>query len=310
MKCDVVVISYNTKYLVGKCIESIYSTANKYVQNIIVVDNCSSDGTVEYLRNSFPDVFVVKNEENFGYSYAVNRGMEKCSNDFVIISNSDVIYLDNSIERLLKKLFQNKKNAVVFPRQIFPNGNYQYSYGDFPNILSGLKELTFINPIENTIRKAIFNKFNLDFPKFCFGYADGAVLAVRKSVFDEIGGFDEDYFFYSEDMDFSYKIKSFGKRIIFCHQSRVIHLRGASSSSDRFSFETTKKLLLSKVFFAKKHNLINQLKFYAKCQIIKSQIVKFFLGLIIRDSEQETSVVKFHKNNIKAWLEILDELHC
>ncbi len=308
MKCDVVIISYNTKVLVENCILSIYNYANRFVKNIIVVDNCSSDGTVEYLKKAFPEITIVKNEANYGYSYAVNRGVEKSSSDFVIISNSDVVFLDNSIEILLQKLSQNKHNAVAFPRQIFPDGSFQYSYGDFPTILSGLKELTFIGPVENTLRKILFNKFNLDFPKRFFGYADGAVLAVRKSIFDKIGGFDEDYFFYSEDMDFSHKIKSYGKRIIFCPSSRVIHLRGASSNSDKFSYETTKKLLLSKVFFAKKHNLLKKLKFYAKCQIIKSQIIIFFLRLFIRNSNNNSSLVKFHRNNTKVWSEILDEL--
>lgn len=307
MKCDVVIISYNTKILVANCIQSIYNTSLKYVQNIIVVDNCSSDGTVEYLKTNYPDVIIVKNEGNYGYSYAVNRGVEQSSSEFVIISNSDVIYLDKSIERLLEKLSKSKKIAAAFPRQIFPDGSYQYSYGDFPIILSGLKELTFINPIENSLRKILFNKLKIDFPKFCFGYADGAVLAVKKSVFDEIGGFDEDYFFYSEDMDFSYRIKLFGKRIVFCPSSRVIHLRGASSTSDRFSYETTKKLLLSKVFFAKKHNLLNKLKFYAKCQIIKSRIFNLCIRLF-QNSENNSYVEKFHRNNIKVWREILDEL--
>lgn len=307
MKCDIVIISYNNKVLVENCINSAHKTSKNLIQDIIVVDNFSQDGTCEYISRKFPHVKLICLDKNYGYSFAVNRGVEKCTSEFVIISNSDVIFTENSIEILLQKLQKGKNTAVCFPRQIFPDGSYQYSYGDLPSILAGLKDIFLINSFENFFRELIFNKFGIDFPKYRFGYADGAILAVKRHIFNQIGGFDESFFFYSEDADFSLRVRKNGYKIKFCPKSRIIHLRGGSSDPNKFSYETTKKLALSKLTLAKKHLSMNTFRFYAISQIIKSSILLLLFKLLDCKNKKFKNEIEFHNNNKIIWKEILSE---
>lgn len=308
MKCDVVIISFNTKELVRNCIDSAIKTSGELINRIIVVDNASSDGTVEYLKKHFPNIIIIANEKNHGYAYAVNQGAAVCDSEIVVIANSDIIFTEGALNILIKELIKDKKCAVTFPRLIYPDGKYQYSYGDLPNAKSALGELFFLKPLGNCIREYLFNNFNIDLPKYCFGYADGAFLIVKKGIFEKIGGFDTDYPFYSEDMDFSYRIKASGYRIKFCRQARIIHIRGGSSNPNKFSYKTTEKLLRSKVIFARKHIRPFSFKLYGRVQIIKSKLILILSSLINKIVKKKFGNIEFHSNNSKIWKEILDEM--
>lgn len=308
MKCDLIIISYNTRKLVADCIDSAFSTASELINKIIVVDNNSSDDTAVYLQNNYPQVELICNSQNLGYSKAVNIGVNHSISPYVLISNSDIIFLNNSIKNLLLAMDARQNVAIVAPRQLFPNMKYQYSYGYLPFASSGIKELFFINTFGSAFGKLVFNKFGIDRPSREVQYADGGLLAVRKSAFDSVGGFDEDYQFYSEDMDFSYKIKKSNAKVIFCPESRVVHLRGGSSSGRKFNFEALRRMQRSKMIFAAKHSTKKNFKVYANTQIIKSIFISNISKLLSPIISAFAGQLEYHLANIKIWKEIKEDI--
>ncbi len=308
MKCDIVIISFNTKELVHNCIDTAFATSQNLINRIIVVDNASSDGTIQYIKKLFPNVITIENKVNYGYAYAVNQGVAECKSEIVVIANSDIIFTEGALEILINELTKDANCALTFPRLVYPDGRYQYSYGELPSAKSALSEILLIKSFENHLRKYLFNKFDLDLPKWNFGYADGALLVVRKSVFDKIGGFDIDFPFYSEDMDFSYRVRAHGYKIKFCRKARIIHIRGGSSNPNKFSYETTERLLRSKVIFARKHLKPYSFKFYARAQIFKSKLILLISNVIEKVINKNFANIEFHLNNSKIWKEILNEM--
>ncbi len=308
MKCDLVIISFNTRKLVAECIDSAISTSADYIDKIIVVDNNSSDDTVEFLCKNYPRAEVICNSDNLGYSKAVNIGVSRCNSEYVLISNSDIVFLDSSIKNVIEFMCSKSDVAVVAPRQLFADLKYQYSYGYLPTASSGIKELLFINTIGSAFGKFFFNKFGIDRATREVQYADGGMIAVRKSVFDFIGGFDEDYPFYSEDMDFSYRVKKANSKVIFYPKSRVVHYRGGSSKSKEFNPQSLRKMQMSKIIFATKHFSPKNFKIYANTQIAKSIFIAGIAKLLSPLHPAFARQLEYHTANASIWREIKENI--
>ena len=244
---DIVIISYNTCELTLQCIKSIYATSSDNIQNIIVVDNNSNDNTIEKIKKSFPDVKIIANDDNSGYGKAANIGVKESNTDYIIISNPDVIYHEHSIKKLLETFDLEPDCGICGPAQIFPNGKYQRSYGDLPGIKLAFKDILLITHIANFIKKVFHSKKIKEVP-----YLDGAVLAIEKAIFDNLNGFDEDYFFYTEEADLCFRINKSGKKVIHNPVSVVTHLRGATESK-KVDPKRIKMLIHSKAIFCDKH---------------------------------------------------------
>lgn len=272
-KFSVIIVSYNTCKITLQCIESIYNTCQDEQFEIIVVDNASKDDSLIQIQKNYPKVIIAQNEANLGYAAAVNKGIKLANFDFFIVSNSDIIFLPNSIQLLINYLKENPSTAIVGPQQLFPNGKLQRSYNDFHGIKRSLKELFFINAIEpicDSIKKAM----NCNFKAKEVEYLDGGVNAIRRTALEAINGYDENFFFYSEEADLCYRFKKEGWKVVFLPQSELIHLRGASSSKEPNKESKEGKtdgiiaLADSKIRFCKKHHSKCYLPFYIALQTI------------------------------------------
>lgn len=292
-KPDIIIISYNTQKLTLECIKSIYNTAIEIVNDIIVVDNCSVDGSIEAINKEFPEVKLIANSQNLGYAKSVNIGVSASSSEYFIISNSDVIYKENSIYEIIKYLNQNHKVAVCGPRQLYPNGMYQYSYGDFPGISFGLKKIFLLNHLFEWIDKKKWNNGGKKIKKVA--YVDGAVMAINRKAFDEAIGFDEDYFFYTEEADFCYRVQKIGWKIVHNPNSVVLHYRGATDEKKGFSENRLRAMVASKILFCKKHLSFQKTKFYLISEIVYS-VNMIFLWSLMKYLCSLTS-----KENVCSW---------
>lgn len=249
---DIIIINYNNFEITKKCVASVLNNY-KTIINVIIVDNNSTDGSVEKLKECFPDIKFFRNNENLGYAYAVNRGFENSSSDIVIISNNDVIYSPESIENLIEPFYQMNRIGVVGPQQIYPNGKWQYSYGNFPGIKTAILDLFFISYFSHIINKVKWRLKIHSRELKEVEYIDGAVMAINRLAFQSVNGFDEDYFFYTEEADFCYKLKKNGWKIIFNPNSIVIHERGGSTSKIGLNSKNVEMLINSKTKFCQKH---------------------------------------------------------
>ncbi len=249
---DIIIINYNNFEATKNCIHSIQNTHSKNV-NILVVDNNSSDCSVKMLKDTFPDIEIIQNPENLGYAFAVNRGFSYSNSEIVIISNNDVIYQPESIKNLVEPFNLINNIGVLGPQQIYPDGKWQYSYGSYPGIKTALLDLFFFNYISHIIKKIQWNlKINNKDTKEV-EYIDGAVMAINRAAFNDVNGFDEDYFFYTEEADFCYRLRKKGWKIIFNPNSEVIHERGGSTSRMGLNQKNVNMFINSKIRFCKKY---------------------------------------------------------
>ena len=293
---DIIIISYNGRTLTDNCIQSILnSNFNKNTSKIgiIVVDNNSNDDTIEYISKKYPDITIIKNEQNLGYSAAVNQGMQKSTSDYAIVTNNDVEFIDNSIDILYNFISNNKNIGLAIPQQFYPNNVWQKSYGDFSGIKCGLKYLFGITLFENVFNRKFYKPSNSSKKKNKkIDYADGAVLMLSKKTFNDVGGFDQDYFFYAEDMDYSYKLKLNNYDRYIIPKAIVYHHRGGSSRENKFSKEKQEALVNAKLLFCKKHLSSTSTHLYIKLEQLHHLSMLFLFSFINKLKETEHTKIK------------------
>ncbi len=304
---DFILISYNTAELTYNCIKSIYDTCSFIQFNIILVDNNSKDNTIELIKENLPNVIIIQNPDNYGYAKAVNIGVRSSNSDYFIVSNTDVIFLDNTLNELLNHL--DKTTGVIAPQQIYPDLSWQRSNGDYPGLIFGLKDLFFITAI-NRICKPLLYKSGFTKKKLIkVSYCDGAVLLICKKAFNQIKGFDEDYFFFTEEIDFCYKLSKNNWKVVLNTFSEVIHYRGFSRTQNT-NLNSVKLLYTTKILFAEKHlskietffYVIFELAYYYNLKIINS-IINIFKNNQDSKLEEIEVIIKVWKNKLESkWL--------
>lgn len=250
---SIIVISYNCSSYTRQCLDSFLTASNGLIGEVIVVDNGSTDGTVEMIRDKFKAVRILVNARNEGYANAVNTGVKEACGSFVIVTNADVIMDLDSISFMTDYLKRNPKVGIAGPQQVFPDGRWQRSYGDVPGLLCSIKNLLGITSARHFLRTLTWPWFRWDRRAREVGYVDGAVMAIRREAFEDVGGFDENFFFYGEDADFCMRLRKAGWKVVFLPKARVIHVRGGCSTKvcpdDRF----LRLQVQSNVLFLKKH---------------------------------------------------------
>lgn len=259
---EVVVVTRNSAEHVGACIDSVVAAGALP----IIVDNDSTDGTLEIVRSRYPEAKVVALPENLGYGRALNLAFKGTSGDIVIFSNPDVVFRDNSISQMVRFLEANQRVGITAPQQIFPNQSWQASYGDLPGIWSGIKDIVGITTIRNAVRRALWPR-RLDRKPKGVPYVDGAVLAVRRKAFLEIAGFDEDFFLYSEEADLCARLRKADWRVVFLPAAEVIHVRGASDAKDDRGERRIRYIVEGQALLASKHLPPWKVRVYRKLQI-------------------------------------------
>ena len=306
---DIVIINYNNASIILSCIESIYNTASEIVNDIIIVDNDSSDNSLQLIREKYPKVKIIENPSNYGYAKAVNIGVRASFTDYVIVSNSDVIFLNDSISTLTNYLINNEDVGTAGAQQLYPNGDWHRSYGHYPGILSSVLELFLLAPLSRLIRHLFWKKLPIDRFQKEVGYADGGVLAVKKQAFNNINGFDEDFFFYSEEADFCYRLKKSGWIVMFNPKAKVIHLRGATTNKSANYEYFVKMLAENKILFCKKHFTKLTCLLYIILEVIHhtSRIFLWSIYSLINNEKSKEHILRnktlleVYKSNLKNY---------
>ena len=218
---SVIIISYNCKQYVEDCIKSIIFTCYELIPEIIIVDNNSTDGTIDYISSLYPEVTIIDNEINKGYAAAINIGVNASTGDYLILSNADIVYKKHCIFGLVDKVKSFDNKIIVSPQQVFSSGKYQRSFGYFPSIKRGLYDLLGITRLKLSLKKKSFEKGNKK--DFKVEYLDGAVLCTTNLIFNKLNGFDERFFFYSEEADFCYRARKECFESVLSPEYQVIH---------------------------------------------------------------------------------------
>lgn len=218
---SIVIVSFNARGDLDRCLASLHTSPPAASHEIVVVDNASSDGSAAAARR-WPDVTVVEVGSNIGFAAANNAGMRATSGTHLLLLNSDTIVPAGAIDRLLAELERRPDVAVVGPRLVDGNGRAELSFG------------RMIGPYNEWRQKRRARSGAVDELTRQRQYPDwvsGACLLVRRADAEAVGGLDERYFMYTEDVDFCAAIRARGRRVLFTPDVEVVHLRGRSAAS-------------------------------------------------------------------------------
>jgi GT2 family glycosyltransferase len=220
-KISIIIVTWNTVDITLRCIQTIKKHLNNV--EIIVVDNNSQDRTIEVLSKE-KDIILVKNNSNLGFSKANNIGLKHASNDLIIFMNSDIELIDDSIKKMVDYFNTNLNIGIIGPQFLNIDLTPQASVFPKQNAVNAFKE--FYLKKKNSYLKYIPDSST---PLSVWAISGGCLLT-RKSFFESIGGWNEKYFFYFEDMDLCREVHKKGMKVVFYPECKVIHRHGASGN--------------------------------------------------------------------------------
>lgn len=234
LQLTIVIVNWNVRDLLRACLTSLRDEGPN--TEIIVVDNASSDGSVEMVRHEFPAVRLIANDHNAGFGAANNQAVRESSSKYVLFLNPDTEARPAAVEHLLAFIDQRPQVACVGAKLLNPDGSVQPSRRAFPRIGTAFVESTMLQRYFGwlpSVRRFYRAELPHDQPQQV-DWLVGACLLVRRSALDEVGGFDERFFMYSEEMDLCYRLKQAGYEVWYVPEAEVVHHEGASSAQDLF----------------------------------------------------------------------------
>jgi len=254
MKLSIIIVNYNVKYFLLQCLQSVQKAIAGIEAEVFVVDNASSDNSVEKLKEKFPWVNLIENTKNTGFSYANNQAINLAKGEFILLLNPDTLVEEDAFVKCMEFMNQTPDAGALGVKMI--NGN-----GEF------LPESKRALPIPSVAFYKIFGLSKLfprskKFGSYHLTYLDnnkiqsvevlsGAFMFIRKQVLDEIGLLDETFFMYGEDIDLSYRIIKAGFKNYYLPDARIIHYKGESTKKGSINYVVV--FYKAMQIFAKKH---------------------------------------------------------
>lgn len=293
---SVAIVSYNSRELLRDCLASIESERWKQV---IVIDNASTDGSYEMVRQDFPWVKLISSGKNDGYGAAANRAITSCSSEYVLLLNCDTLVQPGSVQALSSYLDQHPQVAIAGPHLVNPDGTSQISCFRFPTPLQILMRDTSLSPFIRRFYNSFLDESHHDDRNV--PWVLGAALAIRRLAFDAVGGFDESFFMYFEEVDLCYRLYEAGWEVHFARAARVTHLGGGSTKQHHAVMEV--QLYKSLWHFYLRH--------YSGSQRFLLRLVITYLMLrnIVRDRLRAARAKKQsannEPNNLPVWRSVL-----
>jgi GT2 family glycosyltransferase len=253
MNVSIVIVNWNTEKILHDCLKSVYANTGNLKCEVIVVDNASSDGSVEMVKNDFPDVILIENESNRGFAAANNQGMSIAVGEYVLLLNSDTVILDNAIVKTISFADANPKAAVMACKVLNRDRTLQSTCFLFPSILNLILSMTCLDRLFPNNR--IFGRERLTWCAWEdvleVDVVAGCFMLVRRKAIEEVGVMDEEYFMYAEETDWCYRFKQRRWRVVFTPVGEIIHIGGVSSK--QMPVEMLLQLFSSTLLFFKKN---------------------------------------------------------
>jgi N-acetylglucosaminyl-diphospho-decaprenol L-rhamnosyltransferase len=236
MKAEVaiVIVTYNSAGEIEECLESVFAQRDTVTQQVIVVDNDSKDHTVELVRSRFPEVELLIPGKNLGFAAGVNYGANHSDAEFVLLLNPDTVILDHAVDKIVTFARKRPGPALYGGRTLNPDGSVEPGscWGE-PTLWSmamfGLG-LTTLFPKHPLLDPESLGGWNRDTAREV-GVITGCFLLTPKTVWDELGGMDERYFMYGEDVDFAMRARRAGYPSVICPDATLLHEGGKSSET-------------------------------------------------------------------------------
>ncbi|HET7091574.1 MAG TPA: glycosyltransferase family 2 protein [Anaerolineae bacterium] len=249
---SIVVVNWNVRDLLRRCLASIYKSSMARLE-VIVVDNASSDGSAEMVRTAFPAAMLLSNADNVGFPAGNNQGFAAARGRYVMTLNPDTEIVGDALAEMTAYLDAHRDVGALGPQLLNSDGSVQSSRRRFPTFATALFESTWLQGIAP---RGVLARYYMDDRLADVAqevdWVTGACILVRRDVLASVGGFDEAFFMYSEELDWCRRIKLAGWKIVYLPEAKVIHHVGRSSgqavAARHVHFQT------SKVRYFKKHH--------------------------------------------------------
>jgi GT2 family glycosyltransferase len=263
MTLSIVIVSFNAREDLARCLASILAAPPGGPLDVVVVDNGSTDGAAEMVAAAFPSVQLLRPGRNLGFGAANNLGFRSTSGELVLLLNPDTVVPPGAIDRLRERLAARPDAAAIGPRLVDARGHAELSWGRLPGpFAEGWQKLVGrlhdagIPPVRAAIEARARRERAVD-------WVSGACLLVRRAAAESAGLFDEQFFLYWEDADFCAALRARGHVVLFSPVAEVVHARGRSGAGQRAA--------------VRGHYRRGQLAFYAKHHPAWSGALRWFL---------------------------------
>jgi len=254
MDLSIIIVNYNVKEFLQNLLHSIDKAAQNITHEIIIVDNASDDGSIEFLQQKFPKVKLIINKENLGFGKANNIGMKIAKGRYFLLLNPDTLLSENLLQEMTTFLDKTIEAGMAGCKILNPDGTLQLACRrSFPGPWTSFCKVTGLSTLFP--KRKIFAHYNLTYldenQTYEVDAISGSFMMMRKEVYEKTGGFDEDFFMYGEDLDLCYRIQKEGYKVFYVHSAQIIHYKGESTK--RSSIDDTKLFYDAMHLFVKKH---------------------------------------------------------
>ncbi len=250
---SIIIVNWNTRQITCECLKSVYEQTKELSFEVIVVENGSSDSSVEMVKNEYPRVILIENQENRGFAAANNQGMAIAKGKYVLLLNSDTFILDDAIRKAVSLADDHPKAAVVGCRILNADMTMQQSCFMFPSLLNMVLSSSYLYKLFP--RSKFFGRERMSWwdrrDEREVDVVTGCFMLIRREAIEAIGMMDEQFFMYAEETDWCYRFKQAGWRILFTPEVEIVHLGGQSSQQVRN--EMLIQVAVSILQFMRKH---------------------------------------------------------
>lgn len=251
---SIIIVNYNVKEFLEQCLISVQKALKGISAEVLVIDNSSSDGSAEMLRQKFPDVQLTVNPKNVGFAKASNQGLQIAGGQFIALLNPDTLVQEDTFSKMLEFFSDRPKTGVLGCKILNPDGSLQLACRrSFPKpwiAFTKLSGLSYLFP-----KSKLFGKYNLTYldpdDSHEVDAISGSFMMIRCEVLEDVGDLDESFFMYGEDLDWCFRAREKGWKVVYFPGTQIVHFKGESSK--RAQFDSLKQFYIAMELFVKKH---------------------------------------------------------
>jgi GT2 family glycosyltransferase len=232
LQVSIIIVNYNVRHFLEQCLHSVHHAIQGLAAEVLVIDNASNDGSLEYLQPLFPQVQFVALQDNLGFAKANNHAAKLAKGQHLLFLNPDTLLAEDSVQKMLALMEAKPQAGALGVRMLDGAGQFlPESKRAFPELMPAFFKLTGFARIFP--RSAFFNAYALghlnENQNHPVDVLAGACMLVRRGLFQQLNGFDEQFFMYGEDIDLSYRIRQAGYQNWYCADTSIIHFKGEST---------------------------------------------------------------------------------
>lgn len=254
MKLSVIIVNYNVRQFLENALTSVCRALEGIEGEVFVVDNASDDGSADMVRGKFPSVRLVENRENVGFAKANNTALRLARGEFILLINPDTVVQEDTFRVMLRFFSEAPDAGIAGCRILNPDGSFQLPCRrSFPTPWVAFTKIFGLAALFP--KSKLFGRYNLTYlsedETYTVDAVSGSFMMVRREAYEKVGGLDESFFMYGEDLDWCYRIGTAGFRVYYVHATKIIHFKGESTK--RSDIDEIRLFYQAMQLFVRKH---------------------------------------------------------